>query len=246
MQESFWWWQCSDRYIISLFPHLHTPSPLLPVPNKPYCFCGREVPYLLTCRSGRLAQWNSGMWDFCRAELRSCVKVEVAVLGSPSLTVHTVSVDAKQHWRTELRSCVKVEVDVLGSPSLVVRTVSVDVKQHWTVVSESCGAVCESRGGRPGLPVSNSPYGLCGRTATLNELLPAMLSHLAAAVSAFLHTLKWSNSNVLVARGLAIYLHGHRCVTWKENGDTRHAVSTLWSLRQWNNGYCRILFSFCF
>ena len=39
MQESFWWWQCSDRYIISLFPHLHTP--LLPVPNKPYGFCGR-------------------------------------------------------------------------------------------------------------------------------------------------------------------------------------------------------------
>ena len=29
-QESFWWWQCSDRYIISLDPHLHTPlSPSL-------------------------------------------------------------------------------------------------------------------------------------------------------------------------------------------------------------------------
>ena len=28
--------------------------------------------------------------------------------------------------------------------------------------------LCESRGGRPGLPVSNSPYGLCGREATLN------------------------------------------------------------------------------
>ena len=28
--------------------------------------------------------------------------------------------------------------------------------------------VCESRGGRPGLPVPNSPYGLCGRKATLN------------------------------------------------------------------------------
>ena len=27
MQESFWWWQCSDRYIISLFSHLHTPFP---------------------------------------------------------------------------------------------------------------------------------------------------------------------------------------------------------------------------
>ena len=47
MQESFWWWQCSDRYIISLFPHLHTPL-LLPVPNKPYGFCGRYAPCLLT------------------------------------------------------------------------------------------------------------------------------------------------------------------------------------------------------
>ena len=30
-------------------------------------------------------------------EFRSCVKVEVAVLGSPSLTVLIVSVDVKQH-----------------------------------------------------------------------------------------------------------------------------------------------------
>ena len=28
--------------------------------------------------------------------------------------------------------------------------------------------LCESGGGRPGLPVPNSPYGLCGRKATLN------------------------------------------------------------------------------
>ena len=27
MQKSFWWWQCSNRYIISLSPHLHTPFP---------------------------------------------------------------------------------------------------------------------------------------------------------------------------------------------------------------------------
>ena len=33
----------------------------------------------------------------CHAELRSSVKVEVAVLGSPSLTVLMVSVDVKQH-----------------------------------------------------------------------------------------------------------------------------------------------------
>ena len=25
VQDSFWWWQCSDRYIISLFLHLHNP-----------------------------------------------------------------------------------------------------------------------------------------------------------------------------------------------------------------------------
>ena len=32
------------------------------------------------------------------SELRSCMKVEVAVLGSPSLIVLMVSVDIKQHW----------------------------------------------------------------------------------------------------------------------------------------------------
>ena len=63
------------------------------------------------------------------------MKVEVDVLGSPSLTVLMVSVDVRNiefelAGTTELRSCVKVEVDVLGSPSLIVRTVSVDVKQH--------------------------------------------------------------------------------------------------------------------
>ena len=31
------------------------------------------------------------------SELRSCLKVEVAVLGSPSLIVLVVSVDVKQH-----------------------------------------------------------------------------------------------------------------------------------------------------
>ena len=29
--------------------------------------------------------------------------------------------------------------------------------------------LCKSGGGRPGLPVPNSPYGLCGRRATLNS-----------------------------------------------------------------------------
>ena len=35
--------------------------------------------------------------------------------------------------------------------------------------SELRSCVSKRRGGRPGLPVPNSPYGLCGRKATLNE-----------------------------------------------------------------------------
>ena len=30
--------------------------------------------------------------------------------------------------------------------------------------------LCESRGGRPGLPVPNKPRGFCGRKATLNQI----------------------------------------------------------------------------
>ena len=62
----------------------------------------------------------------------------------------------------------KVEVDVLGSPSLIVLMVSVDVKQHKTRTAREFRVqeLCESRGGRPGLPVPNSPYGLRGRKAT--------------------------------------------------------------------------------
>ena len=29
--------------------------------------------------------------------------------------------------------------------------------------------LCESRGGRPGLPVPDEPHGFCGRKATLNQ-----------------------------------------------------------------------------
>ena len=61
----------------------------------------------------------------------------------------------------------KVEVAVLGSPSLTVRTVSVDVSNILRSSIFRVQELCESRlGGRPGLPVPNSPYGLCGRKAT--------------------------------------------------------------------------------
>ena len=53
--------------------------PGLPVTNNPYGLCGRKVNI-----------------ELLRSELRSCVKVRMAVLGSPSL-IAMVSVDVKQH-----------------------------------------------------------------------------------------------------------------------------------------------------
>ena len=35
------------------------------------------------------------------------------------------------------------------------------------IVCARAQETCGNRGGRPGLPVPNSPYGLCGRKATL-------------------------------------------------------------------------------
>ena len=49
------------------------------------------------------------------------MKVEVDVLGSPSLTVCTVTVDINQHRMSVdtviVQECVRVEVDILGCPS---------------------------------------------------------------------------------------------------------------------------------
>ena len=64
--------------------------PGLPVLNSPYGLCGREATlHLNTVPVERERQRET--------EFRSHVKVEVAVLGSPSLIVLTVSVDVKQH-----------------------------------------------------------------------------------------------------------------------------------------------------
>ena len=60
----------------------------------------------------------------------------------------------------------KVKVAVLGSLPLIILMVPVDVKQHSTWNSDT-QELCESRGGRPGFPAPNKPYGLCGRKATL-------------------------------------------------------------------------------
>ena len=53
-----------------------------PVPVSTYGLCGRKA----TLKK-----------KLCKTEFRSCVKVEVTVLGFPSLIALMVSVDVKQH-----------------------------------------------------------------------------------------------------------------------------------------------------
>ena len=57
---------------------------MLPVPNSLYGLCGRKASFEEEEEETE--------------ELRSCVKVEVAVLGSPSIINLMVSVDVKQLW----------------------------------------------------------------------------------------------------------------------------------------------------
>ena len=62
-----------------------------------------------------------------RTELRRCVKVEVDVLGSPSLMVRTVSVDVKQHNTLRAQELCESRGGRPGLSVRIVRTVSV-----WT------------------------------------------------------------------------------------------------------------------
>ena len=71
VQESFWWWQCSDRYIISLFPHLHTPLPSSPfmvsMNVKLHVFLFPAPSYLCDCLQlytpFRTLRFASDLWD---------------------------------------------------------------------------------------------------------------------------------------------------------------------------------------
>ena len=68
--------------VIQVVTSIPPSPPPLPVPNKPYGFCGRKAPQKIEAEA---------------SELRSCVRVEVAVLGCPSLIALMVSEDVKQH-----------------------------------------------------------------------------------------------------------------------------------------------------
>ena len=66
-----------------------------------------------------------------KEEFGSCVKVEVAILGSPCIIVFTVSVNVKQHERRVQELCE-------SRGDLIVLMVSVNVKQHKRTAQELC------------------------------------------------------------------------------------------------------------
>ena len=89
------------------------------------------------------------------------MKVEVAVLGSPSLIVLTVcgrkaTLNLNYHVGAQELCESRGGLPVANSPhGLCGHKATLNLNYHVRAQE-----VCESRGGRPGLPVPNSPYGL--------------------------------------------------------------------------------------
>ena len=119
-------------------------------PHKWYGFCG--------CK----ATSNS---NHHFTELRSCVKVEVDVLGSPSFIASPYGFCGRKatsnsyHHFTELRRCVKVEVDVLrvlNSPYDLCGRKATSKSNHHFKELRSCVKVEVDVLGFPRVP--NSPY----------------------------------------------------------------------------------------
>ena len=99
-------------------------------------------------------------------ELRGCVKVEVAILASPSLIALMLSVDVNTMKERIDCSELRNSESRGGSPVPNSSYVYVDVKRHKRKNRRlRAQELCESRGGRPGFPVPNSPYGFRGAKA---------------------------------------------------------------------------------
>ena len=74
--------------------------------------------------------WSRFLFSTDFSELRSCVKVEVAVRNKPYSLCGRKPTLKRNAFLSELGSCVKVEVTTLSSPSLVVLVASVDVEHN--------------------------------------------------------------------------------------------------------------------
>ena len=83
----------------------------------------------------------------------------------------------------------------------------------WLITGLKIGAqeLCESRGGRPGLPVPNKPHGFCGRKATLNQKMGSkhQLSNMLTLGEGIV---VWYSSSVINGLRLSI-----NCIERREN-----------------------------
>ena len=71
------------------------------------------------------------------------------------------------HWFSHVHSA---NLYFYGKKLVACREEDLKKKVHYFVLRiVRSRELCESRGGRPGLPVPNIPYGLCGRKATLEK-----------------------------------------------------------------------------
>ena len=148
MQESFWWCQCSDRYIISFSPHLHTPFPhLLPVPNivislmvsvdvKHHVYllsinvCNVSVPQLGPWGSPSI-EWEGSMHSHFRCTCtlslmhtcihRTCDK-SAALPATPTLGGFSGGVCVCTHTHLVRDFCFKMLHQLSGTVSLAVRS----------------------------------------------------------------------------------------------------------------------------
>ena len=95
--------------------------PELLTSNSPYGLCGRKATFE-----------EEEEEEDCVSELRSCVEVEVDVLGSPYLTVSTVSVAEVQCCFTSTKTIrtVRHGEPRTATSSFTQLLISVDVKQH--------------------------------------------------------------------------------------------------------------------
>ena len=125
MQESFWWWHCSDRQIISLFPH-----PQSPVLNRPKASVDvstmkeeRKLSYEVELRwGGRL---SSG---FCLGICHYCVVHDVLLCQGWGLKV-CVALGQGQ------KTC-RIPVSVCRLSGILKIPIQLEIKEEWGTYPE--------------------------------------------------------------------------------------------------------------